>query len=152
MTSKAINADKRPPEPEPERKDVRPAKTNSEFMKNHFRNKAILFKRKEHMEKLKREGNPVIFSADGSENLFKKVEVKPIPRTKSKEDDSVLFSADGSEELFTRTPVKPISYGPVRGIGAEIHSRKGQLRKKRKRTKKTKKDKKTKKAKKKSSK
>ena len=56
----------------------------------------------------------------------------------------MLFSADGSEKLFTRVPVGTIPYGPVRhrgdafasvgdeplrGIGVEVHSRKGQLRK-----------------------
>ena len=133
MTSKTINAGKRPPEPEPERKDVRPAKTNSEFMKRHYQREAISFKRDEHRKKLEKEGNPVLLSADGSEKLFTRVPVGTIPYGPVRHRGDA-FASVGDE--------------PVRGIGAEIHSRKGQLRKKRKRTKKAKKDKKPKRAKK----
>jgi succinate dehydrogenase/fumarate reductase flavoprotein subunit len=143
MKSEPKKAPPRPPSPERERTDVRsPDKTASERLHEHFKGDRISFTREARRKELESEGNPVLFSADGSDELFKKVAVEPIT------------VADQAASSLRRRHGGPIPGSISDDLQSRMIKEMGLLRNKRKRGKQTKKakkdkkDKKTKKAKK----
>jgi hypothetical protein len=154
MKSEPKKAPPRPPSPERERTDVRSHdKTDSERLHEHFKGDRISFTREARRKELESEGNPVLFSADGSEKLFKKVDVGPISHDEQQADMRIRGRGSIVSELDARS-LKEMGWNNYMGQNRK-RRRKGKQTKKAKKAKKdkqSKKDKKTKKAKKKSSK
>jgi len=132
--------------PVPTEKERKQAKRNSEYMEDYFSRARILLEREEHRNKLEKEENPVLFSADGSEKLFKKVEVGPISHDEQQDDMRIRGRGSIVSELDTRA-MKEMGWNNYMGQNRK-RRRKGKQTKKDKKDKKSKKDKKDKKSKK----
>ena len=128
--------------PVPTEKERKQAKRNSEYMEDHFSRARILLEREEHRNKLEKAENPVLFSADGSEKLFKKVEVGPISHDEQQADMRIRGRGSIVSELDTRA-MKEMGWNNYMGQNRK-RRRKGKQTKKDKKDKKSKQDKKDK--------